>query len=115
MSDVSMTGGRSWRKWLLIAGVVLAVASFIDAFFVDKPVAAIVYALLVAGGAYWLSRSDGRGPVIFLGVLMLLELLAVLFVYPDEGEALDARSLLFAAITAVGAVAATVALIRPFR
>jgi hypothetical protein len=88
----------------------LALISLGDAFLVDRPIAAIVYGVLVGAGAYWLSRTDRRGPVIYLGILMLLELFAVIFVYPDEGESLDARSLVFAVVTAAGAVSAAMSL-----
>lgn len=99
------------RLALLIVAVVLAVLSLADALLVDHPVAAVVYSLLVASGAVWLYRSSGRGPVLYLGVLLLLEFLAVVFIYPDPGEGLDARTVLFAAVTATGVIAAVLCLL----
>jgi hypothetical protein len=40
-----------------------------DGFRLELPWAAWTYALLLLIGAYWLCRSQGRGPVVFLGVL----------------------------------------------
>lgn len=111
MEERAGARGSAWRSWLLRFAILLALISLADAFLVDRPVAAIVYGILVGVGAYWLSRTDGIAPVVYLGSLMLLELLAVLFVYPDEGESLDARSLLFAIVTAAGAVSALVILV----
>ena len=45
------------------------------------------YALLLLGGAYWLWRSEGRGPVILLGALHLVELLMLLLVFRTADQA----------------------------
>lgn len=69
------------KRLLIVLALLLAAMEFIDAFFIEFPVGAIVYGLLLLAGAWWLRSSAGTGPIIFLGILFLLELLLVIFVF----------------------------------
>jgi hypothetical protein len=106
----------AWRLVLIGAAIAAAALEFIDAFIIERPVAAIVFGLLFLMGAWWLTRG-GLAPVIYTGVLCLAELLLVLFVFGGIdiliGPASIGEFVRFAAFTlatAVGVVAATGAL-----
>jgi hypothetical protein len=82
-----------------------------DGFRLELPWAAWTYALLLLGGAYWLWRSEGRGPVVFLGVLHLLELFMLLFVFRTAEQAPPpALFVVFVVVTLAGTAAAAAAL-----
>lgn len=72
------------RRALVMVGYVFAIMELIDAFFIEDPAAGIVYAVVVAALAWWTSRAASRWPVVLLGLLALVELLAVLFVFPNS-------------------------------
>lgn len=107
----------SASRWVLIgAAIAVAVLELIDAFVIERPIAAIVFGLLFLVGAWWLTRG-GLTPVIYTGVLCLAELLLVLFAFggidaltspASTGEFV--RFAAFTLATAVGVVAAAGAL-----
>ena len=100
-----------WRRVLLGCSVLLALMEIADGFRLELPWAAWTYALLLLIGAYWLCRSQGRGPVVFLGVLHLLELLMLLFVFRTAEQAPPpALFVVFVVVTLVGPVAAAATL-----
>ncbi len=97
------------RTALLVLSVLLAVLEFADGFRLAEPWAPWIFALLLLGGAYWLSRSPGIAPAILLGALHLVELLMLVFVFRTSDEA--PPSWLFAVFVVVstgGVVAAAV-------
>lgn len=101
------------RTALLILSVLLGVLEVADGFRLDLPWMAWFFALLLLGGAYWLSRSDGRGPVVLLGALHLFELLMLLLVYRSAEQAPPtALYVVFVVLSAAGAVAAGMTLAR---
>ena len=94
----------------------LAVAPAVPAFAAD-PVGKIQQKGLVpystflvkdlGGGAYWLSRSGGRGPVVLLGALHLFELLMLVLVFRTAEQAPPtALFVVFVVLSAAGTVAA---------
>lgn len=96
----------TWRVALVAVSGVFAVAQLIDAFFIDAPIVGIVFAVIVVGLALWTWRTTRWVPVALLLVTGALELLMVLFVYPNAPSAPPLwRLALFALLSA-----ATVAL-----
>ena len=75
-----------WRTWLAIAAGVLGVGEVIDAFFIEVPVIGIAFGLLMAAAAWWTWKSRSWIPVVLILVLSALELLSVLFVYPNSAD-----------------------------
>lgn len=63
---------------LIVVALALAIGEFIDAFFIDFPVAAVVVGVLFVAVAFWIRRG-GRGGVILVGVLAALEVVGVPF------------------------------------
>lgn len=106
----SLTGTR---LWLFGAAIALAIAEFVDAFFVDVPVMAIIFGLLVAASAFWLRARGTKPPVVILMVLGAMELISVLFVYPnsDDPPAMWDTAL-FAALTLAVVVFAAMTLLQ---
>jgi hypothetical protein len=64
---------RPWRAALAALALALAALEAVDAFFIDVPAAAAVAAVLFLAGSVWL-RREGRAPVVFVGVLCVIEL-----------------------------------------
>jgi hypothetical protein len=62
--------GSGWRKTLAAAAVVGCVGEALDAVSIGWP--ALIFAGIFAGGLAWLLRG-GRGGVIVLGLMMLVE------------------------------------------
>ncbi|MQB00405.1 MAG: hypothetical protein GEU78_08960 [Actinobacteria bacterium] len=67
----------TWQKLLLGASIALIGLEVISAFILEAPFAAVGYAILLSAGVVWMIRSDSRGPAVYLGVLLLIELLLV--------------------------------------
>jgi hypothetical protein len=87
------------RQWLLTFSVALGLMEIVDGFRLELPWMAWAYAVLLLGGAIRLWRSESRAPVVFLGILHLLELLLLLFVFRTAQEA--PPTVLFIAFVAV--------------
>lgn len=101
------------RTALLVLSLLLGVMEVADGFRLDLPWMAWFYALLLLGGAYWLSRSAGRGPVVLLGALHLVELLMLLLVFRTADQAPPtALYVAFVLLSAAGTVAAGLTLAR---
>lgn len=101
------------RAALLVLSLLLGMAEVADGFRLDRPWMAWFYALLLLGGAYWLSRSEGRGPVFLLGALHLVELLMLLVVFRTADQAPPtALYVAFVGLSAAGTVAAGMTLAR---
>jgi hypothetical protein len=73
--------GLSARKILIWIAIILAVLEVLDSFTIEVPIPAIVYAILLAVGAWWLTKNAGKAPVIYTGLLCLIQLLLTLFVF----------------------------------
>ena len=65
-----MSPRSTWRKLLIAAAVVAAAGEALDAISIGWP--ALIFAGLFTIGVVWLVRG-GRGGVILVGVLMLIE------------------------------------------
>lgn len=109
--------GLSARKILMWSAVILVVLEVIDAFNIEVPFAAIVYAILLAVGVWWLTKNAGKGPVIYTGLLCLIQLLLTLFVFggieaitnpASTGEFLNFAAFILVSLT--GTIAAGMAL-----
>jgi hypothetical protein len=70
LTRMRINTGSTWRKVLAAAALVAAVGEALDAISIGWP--ALMFAGLFAIGLAWLLRG-GRGGVILIGVLMLLE------------------------------------------
>ena len=104
--------GSTARRALLGFSLLLALLEIADGFRLELPWAAWTYAVLLLGGAYWLWHSPGRGPVIFLGVLHLVELLMLVFVFRTAEQAPPtALYVVFVLLSLGGTVAAAAALV----
>jgi len=90
----------------VVVGVALVAATgeAIDAFFVDEPVGALVFAALFVGAALWAWRRP-IGGVVAVGVLCLLELAGLPF-YARDTAADWIVQVLATALAAIGVVAA---------
>lgn len=99
------------RQVLLVVSALLAVMEIADGFRLELPWMAWFYALLLLAGCFWLHRSPGTGPVVFLGVLHLLELLLLLFVFRTAEQAPPTwLFVVFVVVTTAGTAAAAAAL-----
>ncbi|MGH3371720.1 MAG: hypothetical protein ACRDPR_17140 [Nocardioidaceae bacterium] len=78
-----MTG----RQVLLGSSLALAALEVADGFRLELPWMAWFYALLLLAGSAWLWRGGGRGAIVLLGVLHLLELMMLLFVFRTAEQA----------------------------
>ncbi|RYU09867.1 hypothetical protein [Nocardioides iriomotensis] len=75
------------RHALLGFSLALGLLEFVDGFRLELPWMAWFYALLLLAGSAWLWRTGNRGPVVMLGVLHLLELVMLLFVFRTASQA----------------------------
>lgn len=107
----------SSRKALVASAGLLALLEVIDAFFLEVPAAAIVFAILLIAGVIWLLKSNGRGPVIYTGLLCLIDLLLVLFIFGGAEELSSPSSLgmfinflAFVIVSLLGTLSAAMAL-----
>lgn len=105
------------RKALVALAGLLALLEVIDAFFLEVPAAAIVFAILLIAGVIWLLQSNGRGPVVYTGLLCLIDLLLVLFIFGGTDELMSPSSfgtffnfLAFVIVSLLGSVSAAMAL-----
>ena len=99
--------GRDWRTilgWIALAFVVLEVLS---AFFIEVPVAAIVFAALFLL-AWFLLRRGGIAGVIFVLVLCVIELLGIPFYEREDGDdwVFQGLAVLLSVVGVVAAIAA---------
>ena len=69
------------RVLLAAFAAVFAIAELIEAPNDEQPLPGIIFGLLVLAGAVWAWKSNGVGAPILLGVLGIVEFLAVVFVY----------------------------------
>ena len=92
----------TWRNVLVVAAVVAAVGEALDAISIGWP--ALIFAGLFTIGVVWLVQG-GRGGVIFVGALMLIE---VVFYpsYPRDTTADWVVQTSFLVLGIVGVVAA---------
>ena len=98
---------RDPRLWLLGFTVALGLMEIADGFRLELPWMAWGFAVLLLAGAVWLWRSPGLAPVAFLGILHLIELLLLLFVFRTAEEAPPlALFVAFVAVSAGGVSAA---------
>jgi hypothetical protein len=75
------------RQALIGFSLALAALELVDGFRLELPWMAWFYALLLLGGCLWLWRTGSRGAVVMLGVLQLLELVMLLFVFRTAEQA----------------------------
>lgn len=105
-----------WRTWLAIAAGVLGIAEVIDAFFIEVPAVGIVFGLATAALGWWTWKSRSWIPVVLVLVLSALELLSVIFVYPNSADPPPAwRLAIFAVLSAIVVILAIVSLLRSRR
>jgi hypothetical protein len=88
--------------------IVLALAEFTDAFFIDYPAAAVVVAVLFVAGALW-ARREGIGGLVLIAVLLAVEI-AFLPTYSRSGVGDWITQILVGVVSAVGLVAAVAAI-----
>jgi len=101
------------RTALFVLSIILGVLEVADGFRLELPWMAWFYAVLLFAGAYWLSRTESRGPVILLGALHLVELLMLVLVFRTADQAPPtALFVVFVVLSAAGTVAAGVTLAR---
>ncbi len=81
-SSSSRSPSRTWRTFLQIISVVVAVEIGLHSFIVREPAVTLVLAALWLAGFFWIRRG-GRGGPILIGVLSLIELLGTVF-FSDE-------------------------------
>ena len=99
------------RTVLLAASAAMGVLEIADGFRLELPWMAWFFAALFLAGSWWLYRTGGRGPILLLGALHLLELLMLIFVFRTAEQAPPAALWwLFVLVTAVGTTAALWAL-----
>lgn len=104
---------RDPRLWLLGFTVALGLMEIADGFRLDLPWMAWTFAALLLVGAVWLWRSPGLAPAAFLGVLHLIELVLLLFIFRTAEEAPPpALFIAFVAVSLGGAAAAVLLLAR---
>lgn len=95
------------RRVLLAASIAMGALEIADGFRLELPWMAWFFAALFLAGSWWLFQTRGRGPAVLLGVLHLLELLMLIFVFRSAEQAPPAALWwLFVAITSVGTAAA---------
>jgi len=97
-----------WRRLLGWVALASAVGEVVSAFFIEFPVAAIVFAVLFLVAWLWLRRG-AIGPVILLAVLCAIELLGLVFYEREDADDWIIQ-ILFAVLGTLG-VAAAVALL----
>lgn len=68
------------RRWLVIAAALFAIGELIDGVVYRIP-PGIVFAVVLGLCSWWAGRSHTRAPAAVLGVLAVIELLLVVFVY----------------------------------
>ena len=100
-----------WRRLLPGTALVMAALEVLTAFYIEVPVAAIVFALIFLGFWWWLRQGGGIAPVIALGILFAVELVFVPF-YERNSASDWIVHLLVAAVGVVGLVAAFFASVR---
>ena len=103
---------RDVRWWLVTAAAVFAVAELIDGIAYGIP-PGIVFAVVVGAGAWWASRSRGWGAPALLGVLALVELFQVIFVYGHGKDPAPWWRLTIFAVLSLSVVAAAAANLLP--
>lgn len=114
LPGVFLAGRGAWvsrlgaRQWLLGFSVALGLLEVADGFRLELPWMAWAFAVLLLGGAVWLWRSSSRVPVVFLGMLHLLELLLLLFVFRTAVEAPPTALFVGFVAVAFGGVASSV-------
>jgi hypothetical protein len=97
------------RRALLGFSVALALLELVDGFRLELPWVAWFYALLLLAGSAWLWRTGNRGPVVMLGVLHLLELVMLLFVFRTASQAPPAWLWWLFVLLTLGGTAAAIA------
>lgn len=73
-SRVRIDGRWRWRSIAVGAAAALAIGEAANAFLIETPAAALVFAALFAGALAWIRRG-GKGGLILLGALCAVELL----------------------------------------
>lgn len=105
---VASQNRAAWRNALVVVSAVFAIAQFIDAFFIETPIVGIAFAVIVGLLALLVWRSASWIPVALLLVLAVLELLMVLFVYPNAPSAPPLWRLVLFAVLSIGTAALAV-------
>lgn len=103
------------RRILVVVAGVLAVMELVDAFFIEEPVYAIVFGLVVAALAYKVATSEARWPVIVLALVAAVEFLSVLFIYPNADDPPATWNLALFAIATFATIAAAIAVLLTHR
>jgi hypothetical protein len=76
----------NWRTVLVSLGALLAATQAIHAPFDEVVAPGLTYAIVVAAAAFWVWRSQGITAPVVLGLLAAIELLMVIFVYPNADQ-----------------------------
>jgi FtsH-binding integral membrane protein len=76
---------RDWRTILGWTALAFAALEVVSAFFIEFPVAAVVFAALFVVG-WWILRRFGTAGVIFIGLLCIIELVGLLFYEREDAD-----------------------------
>jgi FtsH-binding integral membrane protein len=98
---------RDWRTTLGWVALAFAALEVVSAFFIEFPVAAIVFAALFLVGWFLLRRAGVAG-VILVGLLSLIELLGLPFYEREDADdwIVQALALVLSVIGVVAAIGA---------
>jgi hypothetical protein len=108
-SSPSPVRAWEWRTLLIAAAILVGVGDLIDAFFIDYPIVAIFAGVLFLVGAFLILRG-GLGGVILVGILAVIEAVAVPFYDRDDvGDWIVNMVLLVASL--IGVIASIVVLV----
>lgn len=80
-SEVEVQATTSWRRLLGWAAVTVAILEAIDAFLIEFPVGALVFAAILLVLAWRIMAGTRRWPVVVTGLLLALELVMMFTVY----------------------------------
>lgn len=104
------------RRALVGLALLLACMELVDAFFIEETVFAIGFAVVLVLLSWWAAKSRAASPVVLIGLLSLMELASVLFIYPNSDAPPAAwNTALFALVTTTTAVAAFAAVRHSWR
>lgn len=95
------------RRALVVLTLLLAGMELVDAFYIEETAFAIGFAIVLGLLSWWAAKSRAVSPVVLIGLLSVMELVSVLFIYPNSDDPPAAwNTVLFALVTAATAVAA---------
>lgn len=99
------------QRLLVAAALSMMALEVIDAFAIDVPAAALVFAVLFGAGALWFHRRRGIAAVILLTLLFAVEVVGIPF-YDRTGVSDWLMQLAAGAVSATGLAAAVAVLVR---